>query len=264
MKALIFSVKHYAVHDGPGIRTTVFFKACPLTCWWCHNPESQFAKTEQILKKYVVGGEKITETSDVGRVIDTEELMFEILKDRLFYEESGGGVTFSGGEPLYQIDFLVEILKKCKEEELNTCIDTSGFASAKSIKRVIPYTDLFLFDIKHMNDAEHIRFTGVSNKPIFRNLEILIEAGANIVIRYPLIPGINDSQRNLSEMMNFFEKHRELKKIDILPYHNIASHKYEDLNKINRMKYVQEPDAEYVEFVKKLFRKIVPDVKIGG
>lgn len=250
MQGLIFDIKRYAVHDGPGIRTTIFFKGCPLSCWWCHNPESQDIKSQKIIKNSIINGVSIKQTENIGKVMTVDELMTEIRKDILFFDDSGGGVTFSGGEPLLQANFLLEVLKKCQNEDIHTCIDTSGFSSSQQIKQIIPYTDLFLFDIKHFDDNLHKKYTGVSNKQIFRNLDLLIQSKANIRIRFPLIPGINDCDENLANMKLFMKKHPEIIQLDILPYHNIANHKYKKIDKQYLLDNLKEPDNEYIQKIK--------------
>ena len=169
---IIFNIKHFAVHDGPGIRTTVFFKGCPLSCRWCHNPESINPNLEEIEVPYArvsVTAKKCGKDT-VGKKVQVSEIMSEVLKDVIFYDESGGGITISGGEPLMQPDFLFSLLKECKIHNIHTCVDTSGYAPRKIIESIVDYVDLFLYDIKLLDNEEHVRYTGVKNDRIFQNL----------------------------------------------------------------------------------------------
>ncbi|MFO7890106.1 MAG: glycyl-radical enzyme activating protein, partial [bacterium] len=202
----IFDIKKYSIHDGPGIRTTVFFKGCPLRCWWCQNPESQNTKPDIIpagisKRKFHIQYKKDKEL--IGMEMTAEEVMAEIRKDIIFYDESGGGVTFSGGEPLFQPDFLHQLLFKCKKEDIHTAVDTCGYASREVVERIIPLTDLFLFDLKLMDDQEHKKYTGVDFQPIKDNLIFLSNQNSVISIRIPVIPGITDTKVNLDKMIQF-------------------------------------------------------------
>src|SRR5512133_1552316 len=163
MEGLIFSVKRYSIHDGPGIRVTFFMKGCPLSCMWCHNPEGISPLSETIVKTEKVGERAFSRNEDVGKFYTVDEILQILDKERVFMNESKGGVTFSGGEPMLQAEFLVRALKACKENGYRTAVDTSGYSSPENYKSVIPYTDLFLFDLKHLDDAKHIESTGVSN-----------------------------------------------------------------------------------------------------
>lgn len=273
---VIFNVQRYSIHDGPGIRTTVFFKGCPLRCLWCHNPESQMAGPELMvwesrciscgacvqvcpsgaaeLSSAVAGSysdrrgspivvkEMCSLCGDcvevcpakarelVGKEVTVDYVMKEVLKDRVFYEESGGGVTFSGGEPLMQPAFLRECLEGCKEEGLNTAVDTSGFAPWDSIKAVFPLTDLFLYDIKTVDDAKHRKYVGAPNALVLDNLNRLVSEGACVVARLPLVPGVNTDDSSLRDIGEFLQR-TGLRRIDVLPYHDTAKEKYSRLNR---------------------------------
>lgn len=264
MQGLIFDIKRYAVHDGPGIRTTIFFKACPLNCWWCHNPESQDVKTQKLVNKIIIDGITLEQTEYIGKVMTVDELMTEIRKDILFFDESGGGVTFSGGEPLMQFDFLYEVLKRCKQENIHTCVDTSGLISSEKIEKIIPYTDLFLYDLKHFDDTLHKKYTGVSNKLILKNFELLYKKNAKIRARFPLIPGINDTDENIEMLKQFLTKNSLIEQLDILPYHNIANHKYKKISKENLLKELKIPTENYVDKVRAEIQKAFKRVQIGG
>src|SRR6056297_2087907 len=161
MLATIFDIKHFAVHDGPGIRQTIFFKGCPLNCWWCHNPESQNKTPENYTQTNKLDGKTFRKEATLGYQISVEELIKIIVGDQIFFEESGGGVTFSGGEPLMQSDILLEILKRCKENNIHTCIDTTGFASGETLQVIAEKNDLFLYDLKLIDDELHQKYTGV-------------------------------------------------------------------------------------------------------
>lgn len=190
MGGVVFDIKRFAVHDGPGIRTTVFLKGCPLRCRWCHNPESLEASPCELPKTYHIGTSTFTEMETVGREMSVEELMRELRKEKVFMDESGGGVTFSGGEPLFQPAFLKEMLMACKAEGMHTVVDTSGYAASTVLDSILPFTDLFLFDLKIIDTEIHSHWTGVGNSIILANFDRLISAGARVRVRIPLIPGV--------------------------------------------------------------------------
>lgn len=190
MGGVVFDIKRFAVHDGPGIRTTVFLKGCPLRCRWCHNPESLEASPCELPKTYHIGTSTFTEMETVGREMSVEELMHELRKEKVFMDESGGGVTFSGGEPLFQPAFLKEMLMACKAEGMHTVVDTSGYAASTVLDSILPFTDLFLFDLKIIDTEIHSHWTGVGNSIILANFDRLISAGARVRVRIPLIPGV--------------------------------------------------------------------------
>ena len=264
MEGIIFDIKHYAIHDGPGIRQTVFFKGCPLGCWWCHNPESRSKEPFTYLKQEKIENRTITYPETVGYSISVKELLDEIRKDTMFFEESGGGVTFSGGEPLLQFDFLMQVLKACKKHEIHTCVDTTGFISEKKIMEAARFTDLFLFDLKQMDNELHKKYTGVPNEPILSNLKKLDDVGADIWIRFPLIPGFNDDESNLLRMLAFLNRLKRKPPVSILPYHKIGSNKYTRFGIPYKMNGTPEPSKEQVEEVKMLFEEAGFEVGIGG
>jgi pyruvate formate lyase activating enzyme len=252
---LIFDIRRYTIHDGPGIRTTVFFKGCPLRCQWCHNPESQEASVELVAVKRILDGKEFETKLAVGSWQLAVEVINEIEKDEVFYMESGGGVTFSGGEPLMQADALAELLKLCKVKGFHTAIDTCGHAEPAAVKKIMPLADLWLFDLKLMNDLVHIEFTGVSNELALKNLEMLAREGKEIIIRFPLVPGITDGHENLEEIASLM-KNLGLERVDILPYHAIAKEKYRRMGKTNLLENLKEPDAEAVEQVVDFFKEM--------
>ena len=259
---MIFDIKHFAVHDGPGIRTTVFFKGCPLSCQWCHNPESIDPKPQSITKQILLDGKTFEQDEIIGKEMSAPEVMNEILKDRIFFEQSGGGVTFSGGEPLLQINFFKELLIKCKKENLHITLDTCGLASSEAFESIIDMVDLFLFDLKIMDDEQHKKYAGSSNKTILQNLEILAKNRKEIIIRFPVIPKVTDTENNIKKMLKFLRKLPAITEINLLPYHNIASEKYKRLN----LKYhcFTEPTQEILDTIKQIFIEVGYKVKIGG
>jgi pyruvate formate lyase activating enzyme len=242
---LIFDIRRYTIHDGPGIRTTVFFKGCPLRCWWCHNPESQEVGVEQVSVRKVLDGKVFESKLAVGSWQSAGDIMGEIDKDAVFYQESKGGVTFSGGEPMMQADALCELLELSAGKGYHTAIDTSGHAEPAAVKKVMELADLWLFDLKIMNDARHVEYTGVSNELALKNLQALALARKEIIIRFPLIPGITNGLDNLEEIAGLMKK-LGLNRIDILPYHAIAKDKYRRMGKAFLSEGVREPEEESV------------------
>ena len=264
MKGLIYDIKRFALHDGPGIRTTVFFKGCPLDCWWCHNPESQNPCIETSTKTDFIEGKRLESVEETGYYISPDDLLREIQKDRAFMDESGGGVTFSGGEPFMQPAFLDEILKLCRQEGIHIALDTSGFVNHSLFRNTADSIDLFLFDIKHIDEDQHRKYTSVSNRLIFKNLDFLHISGKEVIIRFPLVPGINDGE-HIPGLIDFLtRKYPDFRQVHILPYHNIASHKYERFLLQDRMKGTLVPEAGEVKKVAGLFRESGFEIKIGG
>lgn len=297
--ALIFNIQKFSVHDGPGIRTTVFFKGCLLRCLWCHNPESQNLNKEILYdsKKCILCGKcaevcqtnaikiennKLNTIKDkcnycgecaiyciygarelVGREYSVNEVMKEVMKDKVFYEQSNGGVTLSGGEPLIQIDFIEELLKRLKEEKIHTAVDTSGAVNFDILKRVAKYTDLFLYDLKLMDDEKHKEYIGVSNKTIIENLIKLSKIHSNINVRMPIIQNINDDITHIEKTLELL-KDLNIKKINLLPYHSIAKHKYEKLGLVYENEKMAVPSEAKMNSFKEMFEKSGYLVKIGG
>lgn len=299
MKGLVFDIKRYSIHDGEGIRTTIFFKGCPLSCIWCHNPESQSFKThiihyenkcincktcEHICKKQAI---KIIDNkahidkflcnncldctkncptnalSEIGVLYSVDELVEEVLKDKAFYGSSGG-VTISGGEPFSQPKFLLLLVKRLKEFYLNIAIDTSGYTSFSNIEKVLDYTDQFLYDLKIMDTQLHKKYTGVPNGIILENLEKLsVIAKEKIAIRLPIIPTINDDLNNLSQTALFLKK-LKINKVDLLFYHNTMLDKYRRLNMDFKLQHIKKPSDEEVDSVANFFRSQKFIVNIGG
>jgi pyruvate formate lyase activating enzyme len=295
----VINIQKYSIHDGPGIRTTVFFKGCPLSCWWCHNPESQSVKHEimffeerctncgtcvkrcpqnaiEVKGNYPTVDEnkctlcgKCTDFCTrnareyVGKDMTLQELMEEIIKDEVFYDESGGGVTFSGGEPLVHADFLNEVLKKCKARGIHTAVDTSGYASWDSIEKIADKVDLFLYDLKLMNNGKHIKYMNVENVLILENLKKLSNKGCNIFIRMPIIAGVNDDDEHIDEVVKFLSNLNILQ-VNLLPYHKMGMDKYRRLKIDYKLFGMEKPSSERLGEIEDKFRKTGIKVKMGG
>lgn len=233
MEGTIINLTRYCTDDGPGIRTTVFLKGCPLRCAWCHNPESQNPQ-----KEYYVSNEAI------GQTACTEAILAEVLRDRVFYEISGGGVTVSGGEPLFQPAFTAEILQKCKDSGIHTAIETSGFSSETALNTVFPHCDLVLFDIKETDPEKHLQYTGVPLEPILENLHRLDAMEIPFWLRLPIIPGWNDRKEHFDAVRALVSKLHHCEKIQIMPYHVLGKYKYARLDRDYRCADVAEPTKE--------------------
>lgn len=283
---IVFEIERFAIHDGPGIRTVVFLKGCPLLCKWCSNPESQKLIPKLVYwQKKCIKCEKCIHECDkdalkmyegnvaidynkcnlcgkcVG-VCNTEALVFwghrikaatvlnEILKDLPFYRRSNGGVTFSGGEPFYQPDFLNDLLLMCKRNNIHTCVDTSGYDRWEIIEKILKNIDLFLYDLKIMNDSSHIAFTGVSNKIILENFIKIAESKKEIIVRIPVIPGINDDSDNFEKLIIFLKKYAPSIGIGLLPYHNLAKSKYSCLKMEYELSELQIPSKQEMETIR--------------
>ena len=276
MKGFIFDIERGSYVDGPGIRTTVFFKGCNLRCAWCHNPESQSPKPQMMFYKNKCTGcgkckEKCPnhlESCELcgkctiycphdareicGKEYTVDEVMREILKDKVFYENSGGGVTFSGGECMLQIDFLEEILKECKKNGIRTAVDTAGHVPYESFERILPHTDLFLYDVKCFDSVKHKQYTGVGNKLILDNLKTLLGTGKAVWVRIPIIPTVNDTEEEMQQISAFLEAHKSYERVELLPYHAMGQHKYSALGMHARQFDV--PDSNAMELLKSIFR----------
>lgn len=300
-KGVVFDIQRFAIHDGPGIRTLVFFKGCPLRCWWCQNPEGLTGARSLGYFEYrcIKSGECISVCHSnaltfqgeslaidrsacdgcelcveacpsgalavAGREIDADELIREIERDVLLFDNSGGGVTFSGGEPLFQPAFLKELLVRCRERGIHTALETSGQASSRVFESVIDLVDLFLFDLKLIDDGDHRKYTGVSNEFIKRNLMALVERnrGRDVILRFPVIPGINDTERNVNEFRSFVRSLDGIGEVNLLPYHDV-SEKYRRLGLSYRMDARPAPSAERLGYIKRRLEESGLKVKIGG
>jgi len=283
---MIFAVKPFEIHDGDGIRTTVFFKGCPLRCKWCHNPES-FTNIPEIAfwqhkcincgacaklcdahyvenslhkldpRKCTACGkcEKICPASALklyGYEMPIDKLVAEIMQDSEFFRGSGGGVTLSGGEPLLQSEYCAELLKKLKENGINTAVDTCGYVGRDAINRVLPFTDTFLYDIKAIDEDVHIACSGVSNKRILQNLLYIDSQGKSIEVRIPYVPGMNDNQ--IEKIAVFLKKLKNLVRVRVLKYHNLASEKYIALGKVYPLEETLIPSDREIENAIKLLK----------
>lgn len=283
-KGNVFNIQRYSLHDGPGIRTVVFLKGCPLSCLWCANPESQNMKSELLIRKtncikckkcvevcpencikvtlndveitklicsdcnkcaYICASNAI---SLVGQDMTPDELCIEVLKDKIFYNNSGGGVTFSGGEPFAQSEFLIDTLKRCKENGINTVVETSGYTDINTISRSIKYIDTFYVDLKLMDNEKHKMFTKVSNEKILSNIEFIAKKRKNLLVRIPILPGINDDALNIKRSGEFLAG-IGVSNVQLLPYHNYGKSKYDSLGR----KYLLDiciPTSEEMERIK--------------
>ncbi len=287
--ATVFEIKRFAIHDGDGIRTTVFFKGCPLKCVWCHNPEgiSSEAELGYYAHKCISCGACVkvcengchTVKDDIhtfdremctacgkcesvchggalklyGKEMTVDELCGILAEDKMFYDESGGGITLSGGECLMRSDFCAELLKRMKQSGISTAVDTSGFVSKKAIDAVFPYTDIFLYDIKAFDNETHKKATGVSNEPIFENLRYINEKGGKAEIRIPYVPEYNGSE--IEKIASFLSELKCITGVRVLPYHNYAASKYSALAKTNTLPNLL-PTDEDIEKAKTHFKNV--------
>lgn len=265
LEGLVFDIKRFAVHDGPGIRVTVFLKGCPLSCIWCHNPEGISPDIVTVKKTVKIGDRKFVDNEIVGKRYCVDDLMNEILKEKIFMEESEGGVTFSGGEPLMQSEFLTEMLKKCKAEGIHTAVDTTGLASPETIKKVLEYTDLFLYDIKCINEENHKKYTGVSNTGILENLRYISQTGIAYRIRIPVIPDLVNTDENMDEIILFLNTLSvKPQGVDLLPFHNTAAHKYKKFEINNSLANVKSLSKDSLKDLQKKFENAGFKTTIGG
>jgi pyruvate formate lyase activating enzyme len=265
-KGIIFDIKKFAIHDGPGIRTTIFFKGCPMKCLWCHNPESQNPKAEYILK--TKGKNKSSPSKEekelAGREVTVNELVKEVEKDRIFYEESGGGVTFSGGEPVMQFEFLSTLATKCKALGIHTALDTSGYCPFKELNWLGKVIDLFLYDLKFIDNEKHTAYTQVSNKLILDNLTKLARLKHTIIIRIPVIPDITDTDKNITQICEFISSLKVIKEINLLPYIKMGEEKYRRLKRDYTLKNTPVPKAKRLKEISEKIATYGFTVQIGG
>jgi pyruvate formate lyase activating enzyme len=296
----IFDIKRFAIYDGPGVRTTVFLKGCPLSCWACHNPEGQLAKPDLFVRsercnlcrdcleicrlgaisldggELVVSREKCDSCGScaevclpgalevAGREVTVAEVMEEIEKDVLYYDESGGGATFSGGEPLSQPEFLQTLLGECRKSSISTAVDTSGHFPSCLVETVQPLVDLFLYDLKLIDEGRHWSFTGMSNGPVIENLRLLAQLDAAVIIRFPLLSGVNDDSDNVEQLGQLLASLPVSYPVDILPYHRIGRDKYSRLGRTYRMGDTEPPSEDKVAVAAQALAGFGIDVSVKG
>lgn len=299
----VFNIQKYSIHDGPGIRTTIFFKGCPLSCQWCHNPESQRYEIELMYyherctacgacvkacpqgANILIDGRIQMERTRctacgacvdyctvnarelVGKTYTMDELIKEAEKDRMFYEESGGGITLSGGEVMVQnMDYIEELCRKLHRKGYSIDIDTCGFAPYENFSRILPYVDTFLYDIKLIHTEEHKTYIGTDNQLILDNLVALSKAGAKINIRIPLVRGVNATEEFIEQTIDFLKENQiRTVGINLLPYHNTGKSKYENLDRTYADEQLKVPPQEQLEQFKQMFlMNGFQNVKIGG
>ncbi|MBE9489337.1 MAG: glycyl-radical enzyme activating protein [Bacteroidetes bacterium] len=298
---LIFDIKKYAINDGPGIRITIFFKGCALSCKWCHNPESIPVEQQKMFSSDKCIGsqecikhcpnEALTLTSNgivtntdicamcgkcaevcptkaiemTGELMPIEQVMSQIKREVVLMDTSGGGVTISGGEPLLHHKYLIKLLDACGKEGIHRCIDTTGFSSTKVLLEVAAKSEHFLYDLKMMDAEKHKKWTGVSNVKILENLQILAAGGMAMNIRIPLIKGVNDDDDNIYKSAKFIANLKGNQPIvNILPFHNIAAKKYEKLGAYYDKGVMDEPDSKRVNEILEIFTMYSINVRIGG
>jgi len=253
----IFDIQKYSIHDGPGIRTIVFLKGCALRCKWCSNPESQEFEIQTLNQG--------AETKLVGRDVAVEEVMAEVMKDFPHYRRSGGGLTLSGGESLLQPDFASALFQAAKAAGITTAIESTGFAPYETIEnKILPWLDLFLLDIKHMNHAKHKLFTKQSNELILENAKRIAASGQHVIIRVPVVPTFNDTPEEILEIANFARTLKGVTELHLLPYHRLGEDKYTGLGREYSLHHILPPSNEHMEELKTVAETTGLQVQIGG
>ena len=244
MQGTVFNIQKFCTSDGPGIRTTVFLKGCPMRCMWCHNPESHSFECETM---------KDGENSELcGKKISAQEVIEEVLKDKIFYENSGGGITISGGEPLTQFEFSYNLLSLAKQNGLHTCIETCGFLKTEELIKISELVDIFLFDWKLTDGTLHQKYTGKSNRLILENLKELNKANKTIILRCPIIPTVNDTDEHFLGIANLANTLKNIIKIEIEPYHSLGNHKYKKLGKTLVKEFSEPCNRQVSEWIEKI------------
>ncbi len=256
VKGRIFDIQRFSTHDGPGVRTIVFLKGCPLRCRWCCNPESQNYEVQLMKQRGKV--------KTIGYDTTVKEVMEEVMRDRPYYLRSGGGLTLSGGECLWQPDFAVALLKAAHENGINTAIETTGFADWEVIERFIPEVDVFLMDIKHINSAKHKEFTTRPNELILTNAKLIAEKAKRLIIRVPVIPGFNDTKEEIGEIAKFTSSLKNVNEIHLLPYHRMGKDKYDGLGRPYLMGDVPSPTNNKMQELLEVCRSYGLTTHLGG
>ncbi len=256
VKGRIFNIQRFSIHDGPGIRTIVFFKGCYMRCAWCSNPESQRYEIERMVEG---GKEKI-----VGRDVTVDEIMPEILSDITYYRRSGGGITLSGGEVTAQPEFARELLKACKEAGLHTAIESAVSTKYENIEMLLPYLDLLLMDIKIMDPALHKEYTGVDNRQILENARRVVKSGVEVIVRTPVIPGVNDNAEAIRAISSFARELGNVREHHLLPYHRLGQDKYFGLDRHYAFVGVEPPTLERMEYLLGVAMESGLNCQIGG
>jgi len=256
VKGRIFDIQRYSIHDGGGIRTIVFLKGCPLRCKWCCNPEGQHYNVE----KMTLGGKE----KNVGQDVTVGEIIDIVERDRIYYRRSGGGLTLSGGESLTQPDFAVALLKTAKERGINTAMESTGFADFSVISRYLPYLDLYLMDIKHMNSAKHKEFTSQPNELILENAKKITDAGTRLIVRTPVIPTFNATKEEIGEIAKFASSLKGVTQMHLLPYHRIGTDKYKGLNRDYSLTGIEPPSKELMNELLEVVNSYGLKGQIGG
>lgn len=252
----IFDIQRFSTHDGTGIRTLVFLKGCPLRCRWCCNPESQSFEIQSL----TLAGK----TKTVGRDVTVGDVLEEVLKDRTYYRRSGGGMTLSGGESLLQPDFAVALLKACKENGINTAMESTGYADPAVIERYLPYLDCYLMDIKHTNSRKHEEFTTKPNEKILRNARLIAETCKQLIIRVPVIPTFNDTEEEIGDIAAFAASLPNVTELHLLPYHRMGQDKYAGIGREYHMAHITPPSAEQMARLAEVVRSHGLIAHIGG
>ena len=255
-KGRIFNIQRFSIHDGPGIRTIVFFKGCFMRCAWCCNPESQSYDVQTMIEN---GKEKT-----VGWDVTVEEILPELLADEIYYRRSGGGITLSGGEILGQPDFARDLLRACKEHGLHTAVESTANAPYESIEKILPYLDMYLMDIKHMDSAKHKEYTNAPNERILENAKKLATSGMELIIRTPVVPGFNDTAEEIKAISRFAATLPGVKEHHLLPYHRLGQDKYAGLERNYALKGIEPPTQERMEYLLSVAEESGLKCQIGG
>lgn len=300
IRGLISDIQRYSIHDGPGIRTLVFLKGCPLECLWCSNPESRKSSPEMLYSKIKckrcdsclsvctpkaiedIEGTKVIDRSicDIcgkcveacpneaieiaGRSMTVEEVMREVEKDVVFYRTSGGGITLSGGESLYQPEFSTALLQECHNRGLHTAVETCGFQAWDTLSKILPYTDLILYDLKCMDPTQHMLFTGVNNRIILENARKLALAKIPMIFRLPIIPGYNDSGADIKAAAEFIVTLDRVEEVELLPYHRLGEAKYQKLGIQYKLEGVSPPSIDHMQEISLIIESYGLEPHIGG